>query len=143
MLLILSGCGKPSSVEAIETALNRCAKLSAQANSANLSADEAAYYIATEGQKVDIRDCPADFRQAYQRHFNAWDRAAYLLPSNTPLNAFLEGIVGGASGNLAMIGKTSRETAEALNEVSETYYQLVEIAAAYGARVPRSGVYLD
>ena len=50
------------------------------------------------------------------------------------------GAVAGMTNDPSGIGQIQTNEASAQDAVNQTYYQLTEIAAAYGARVPNSGV---
>jgi hypothetical protein len=137
--LVLVGCSKTAD-RAIEDVLNRCARITKHVNSSKMSAAEAATYIANEDQKIDLRDCPPEFRVAFQQHINAWRQAAPYFAQDTGLAAFLEGFAAGMSGNDSMVGLTHENASIASQNINSTYYQLVNLAAAYGARVPNSVV---
>jgi len=61
------GCS-PSPDRAIEKVLNQCAKNTAKVNGSNISAAQAASFLASEMQKMDTRNCPPEFRAAFQQH---------------------------------------------------------------------------
>ena len=136
-LLIGPGCArKPAS--AIEATLNKCAQLSQTVNASKMNSAQAATYLATEMQKIDVRGCPEDFRVAFQQHINAWREAAPYLSQNTTLNAVLEGVAAGVLEDPSLIGTAQRNSSLVLGRVNQTYSELVTIAASQGARVPVS-----
>ena len=112
---ILAGCGsgKPSPAIAIEGILNKCAAISTKISGSGGYNSQKAEMVVSEYQAVDTRDCPEDFRIAYQRHVSAWQSYAT------------------ASANW-------ESTTQASATVNESYKALVEIAIHYGAKIPRS-----
>jgi hypothetical protein len=137
LLLFIGGCST-SPDRAIERILNECAEVTAEVNKSNMSAAQSADYIASRFQKMDTRNCPPEFRVAFQHHINAWREASVYLAQNTPLNSFLEGFAAGILQDPSLLGESQRNAVIAVNNINQTYYQLVLIAAAYGARVPES-----
>lgn len=105
-----------------------------------MNSAQAATYLATEMQKIDVRGCPEDFRIAFQQHINAWREAAPYLSQNTTLNAVLEGVAAGVLEDPSLIGTAQRNSSSALGRVNQTYSELVTIAASRGARVPVSQI---
>lgn len=136
ILCLLPGCGSPGSE--IERVLSRCAEVSAEVNRSSMDSAQAANYIATEFQKIDTRDCPEDFRRAFQAHINAWKAGSHTLQVNVPLASFLEGFVGGYTGDYSQVGATAYDQQQAIQYINITYFKLTEIAAAHGARIPKS-----
>jgi len=98
-----------------------------------------ARYIAVELQKVNESGCPGEFRRAYQQHVNAWRQAEAYFAANTSLNAFLEGLYSGYTGDYSALGFSGRQAAAAAQQVSATYFELVTVASEYGGRVPNPG----
>lgn len=86
------GCSK-SPEAAIESVLNQCAQNTQKVNNSDMSAAQAAQFLASQMQKMDTSDCPPEFRAAFQQHINAWRDASGYFAQNTPLNAFLEGFL--------------------------------------------------
>ena len=138
-LLFTLGCSK-SPDRAIEDVLNQCAELSGEVNTLQLPAPMAADYLVSGMQKIDTRDCPPEFREAFQGHINAWHNAASHFANNTALNSVLEGFYSGFTGDLSMFGQSNYAASQAAEYISITYYQLTEIASYYGARIPRSEI---
>lgn len=136
LLCLLAGCGGPASE--IEGVLNRCTEISAEVNRSTMTSAQAASFVATEFQKIDTRDCPEDFRRAFQAHINAWTAASHTFQANVPLASFLEGFVGGYTGDYSQVGATAYDQQQAIQYINVTYFKLVEIAAAHGARIPKS-----
>ncbi|WP_166442662.1 hypothetical protein [Phragmitibacter flavus] len=135
--ICLPGCS-PSPGDAITDVLNQCAAIGSA--SAQYEQDQGiqARFIATEFQRVDVSACPGDFRMAFQVHVFAWQNAEEYLAKNTLGTAFLEGFLAGLTDNPAWIGKTSSDVAVANQQINETYFTLTQVAAAHGARIPRS-----
>ena len=137
--LLVGGCSRsPSS--AIEHVLNKCANDAKFVNQSTMSSAQAATYLADEWQKTDTRDCPPEFREAFQEHVNAWREASTCFSEDTPLNAFLEGFASGYTQDPSLFGASHQKAAIAAQNINSTYDRLVNIAAAYGARVPTSYV---
>ena len=132
--IILGGCS-PSPSSAIEKVLNDCAKNTHRVNNSNMSSAQAAAFLASEMQKMDTRNCPPEFRVAFQRHINAWREAAGAFSQNTLLNSFLEGFASGITGDPSYLGASQNNAAAADYQIHATYNQLVSIAAAHGARI--------
>lgn len=130
----------PSPGNAIERVLNQCAKNTAYVNSSNMNAAQAADYLASSMQSIDVRNCPQDFRIAFQEHINAWRQASGVFAQNTPLNSFLEGFASGILQDPSFLGASERQAAYASYRINETYNELVRIAAMHGARIPESVV---
>lgn len=139
LALLLAGCSK-SPDKAIESVLNRCAKKTEEVNASTISAAEAALFLAEEMQKMDTRNCPPDFRVAFQQHINAWRDASGAFSQNTGLNAFLESFAAGYFNDPSFIGVSQQNAAIANYRINATYNELVNIAVAHGARVPHSVV---
>lgn len=134
---IFGACSR-SPDQAIEAVLNRCAQNSQTVNRSEMSAAQAAEFLADEMQKIDTRGCPQDFRVAFQQHINAWRGASPAFSQNTGLNAFMEGFASGVLQDSSLYGVSQRNAAIAVQGIADTYNRLTEIAAAYGARIPRS-----
>lgn len=135
LCLALSGCNQ-SPASRIEKVLNKCAALSAEASREQTPA--AKIDCALRGyQTVDTSSCPPEFRVAFQEHVNAWLQYQSAASQNSIGNNVLEGALAAASGNTNLIGQSAGIESVANQDVANTYS---EIAAAYGARVPRSVV---
>jgi hypothetical protein len=119
--------------------VNECVEISNAAS--RLQGDAAkAGYVADHFQALDTSGCPMDFRAAFQAHVNAWRQAQMAFANNTLTNNFIEGAIAGFSGNTSNVGNTMGAASEAGQDINSTYYQLTTVAAAYGARIPRSVV---
>ena len=134
----LPSCSK-TEAQAITDVLNKCAAVSKNAGKYNTPAEQA-NFIVKSFQGIDMKGCPADFRMAYQAHVNAWQEASNAFALNTAGNAFIEGVAAGLTQDPGYIGQASQQAAYASQQVNATYYTLTEIAAKYGARIPRSVV---
>jgi hypothetical protein len=133
----LTGCTR-SDADWISSVLNRCAEVSRRAAAYNANPGVQADFIATEFQKIDVSSCPADFRMAYQAHVFAWQQAGPALANNSFGTNVLEGVVAGLTENPGFIGGASGQASMATEQINGTYYQLTQIAARYGARIPTS-----
>lgn len=137
LTLCIGGCSK-SPENAIESVLKKCAQNTEKVNDSNMSAAQAAQYLASEMQKMDTSDCPPEFRAAFQQHINAWRDASGYFAQNTGLNAFFEGLAAGYFQDSSFYGVSQQNAAIAAQNINATYNQLVTIAAAHGASVPES-----
>ena len=137
-LLTVTSCSR-TPAGSIEHILNECTEISSAA-SRQQGLTAKAGYIADHFQALDTSGCPMDFRMTFQAHVNAWRQAQMALANNTLTNNFIEGAVAGFSGNTSNVGATMGAASQANEDINSTYYQLTTIAAAYGARVPRSVV---
>ena len=138
-LLIFNVACSRTPVGSIEHVLNECAEISNAASQEQGSAAKAGY-VADHFQALDTSGCPMDFRAAFQAHVNAWRQAQMAFANNTLTNNFVEGAVAGITGDNSNLGATMGAASQANEDINSTYYQLTTIAAAYGARVPRSVV---
>lgn len=111
-----------------------------QSSSLNSNPGAQANYIASSLQSMDVTKCPADFRMAFQAHAFAWQQAVASFANNSVGTAFLEGLAAGVTGDPRFIGQAGGQAAYAAQQINQTYYTLTQIAAKYGARVPRSVV---
>jgi hypothetical protein len=134
----LTGCGSDAS--RITKVLEECAQISHRARIYNNSPQVQANYIASEFQKIDVTGCPADFRMAFQAHICAWQQAAPALGNDNLGTAFIEGFAAGATRDPSFIGQANQQAAAAEQQINATYYELTQIAAKDGARIPRSVV---
>jgi len=88
-------------------------------------------------ERLDMADCPADFRVAYRHHMGAW-REAQAAVQQLP-DGFLEGVFMGAMNGLLRgesDGGTSRLEGglkRALERVGDTWIEVEKIGAKYGA----------
>ncbi|HPA21135.1 MAG TPA: hypothetical protein PLU30_25555 [Verrucomicrobiae bacterium] len=137
LLIGLSGCGR-SPDSAIESVLNRCARLTDQVNRSQAAPGQAAAFLASAMQEIDTRGCPPDFRVAFQQHINAWREAAPYFARDTGLNAFIDGFAAGLLRDPSLFGASGQAAAAASQNINATYYRLASIAAMHGARVPNS-----
>jgi hypothetical protein len=123
--------------DSITHVLNECAKISHESGKYGDPAAQA-NFIAKSFQGIDVTDCPADFRMAYQDHINAWQESAGAYANNTGGAAFVEGLAAGFTGDPGYIGQAAQQANYATQQINNSYYTLTQIAAQYGARIPRS-----
>jgi hypothetical protein len=136
-LSILTACGK-SEAERITAILNQCAQFSHNAATLKDNRGAQADYLARSFQSMDVSQCPADFRMAFQAHIFAWQQAAPYLSNDTLANAFFEGLLSGLTKDSRFIGQAGQQAANAAQQINQTYNNLTQIAAKYNARIPRS-----
>jgi hypothetical protein len=135
----LTACNRSPSAQ-IERVLDRCEAIGRQASNMNLDAASKAHFVATSFQEIDVSGCPEDFRVAFQQHVNAWRQFQMAASNNNIVNNVVVGAVAGMTNDPSGIGQIQSDEASAQDAVNQTYYQLTEIAAEYGARVPNSVV---
>ena len=136
---LIAGCSK-SDGDRITEILNQCAQNSHKAAALNSNPGAQANYVASSLQGMDVSKCQADFRMAFQAHAFAWQQAAPYLSNNNVATAFFEGLAAGATDDPRFIGQAGQQAAYAAQQINQTYYTLTQIAAKYGARIPRSVV---
>lgn len=132
-----SGGGASSEARAINRVLGESQKIAA--NAANRFQNDPgnyALFVSQQYQRVELNGCPSDFRYAYQQHINAWHQAAPYFAVNIPLNSFLEGLYSGYTGDFSSFGATNYNAQVAAQGIQQTYYQLTQLAAGYGANIP-------
>ncbi|MEZ0257650.1 MAG: hypothetical protein ACAI37_20370 [Chthoniobacter sp.] len=139
MALALSGCGR-SDASRITRVLERCGEISHGAAKYNGNPGTQANFVASEFQKIDVSTCPEDFRVAFQAHVFAWQQAGPALANNTVGNNILEGVIAGVTDHPRLIGGVSGQASMATQQIDATYFELTQIAARYGARIPTSVV---
>lgn len=88
-------------------------------------------------ERLEMSDCPADFRVAYRHHLGAW-REAVAAIKQLP-DGILEGLFTGAMNSL-LRGESDGGTARlegsvqrALERVRDTWIEVEKIGARYGA----------
>ena len=88
-------------------------------------------------ERLDMADCPADFRVAYRHHIGAWREAQAAIQALP--DGFLEGLFMGAMNGILRgeaDGGTSRLEGglkRALERVRDTWIEVEKIGAKYGA----------
>lgn len=102
------------------------------------NAAQATRHIAERMQRIDITRCPPEFRLAFQQHVNAWAQAAPYIQADTPLSAFFEGLYAGATDDYRLLGLSNHQANVAKEQIGATYRVVLNVAAAYGARIPDS-----
>jgi hypothetical protein len=137
LLFVSSGCSR-SNAGRISNVLNECSEISHRAANYNGNPEVQASFIASEFQKIDVTACPADFRMAFQAHVFSWQQAASAFANNSLSTNFLEGFLGGVTGDPSLIGGASNHAAGAQRAINDTYFELTQIASRYGARIPHS-----
>lgn len=93
-------------------------------------------HIAAGLQRIDTRNCPQEFRVAFQRHVQAWHQAIPYVAADTPLTLFFESLYAGYTGDLTPVGQSNYQAQLAAQEINRTYHELALLAAGYGARIP-------
>lgn len=140
LILSLSGCGpRTTPAAAVERVLNECAAVSQQVNGSSLTPGQSATFIADSFQQIDTRDCPQEFRRAFQLHITAWRNAAPYFEANNTATVLLEGAAAIYTGDPAWM-QAQAKAAEANQIITDSYIILTDLAVSYGARVPRSVV---
>jgi hypothetical protein len=136
---LLTACGRSDSSR-ITTVLEKCAAVGRQSSGVPGGQSAQAAFIAREFQKIDVTACPADFRTAYQAHVFAWQQAAAPLGNNHLGTAILERIASGLTEDPRYLGQAAQQAQYASQQINGTYFNLTQVAARYGARIPQSEV---
>lgn len=123
-------------IAAIEKVLKEDKRVFEDGQRYRVNPAEQAEYIASHIQKIDTTGCPPEFRLAFQRHVNAWERSVPYIAANTPLNAFLEGFFAQGTGDYSLLGRANTQAQAALQDVTITYQEVKNVAATCGARIP-------
>jgi hypothetical protein len=134
---LIAACGR-SDADNISRVLEQCAATSKRAAVYNNNPGVQANFVARESANVDVSNCPQDFRMAFQAHVFAWQQAAPVIANNNLGTALIEGLAAGATDDPRYIGQADQQAAYATQQINDTYYVLTQIAAKYGARIPRS-----
>lgn len=131
------GTGRNPEAAAIEKVLERGLRIDRDAEK-RFPGDTAAQarHYALELQRIDTRDCPAEFRVAHQDLVAAWETAIPYLASNTPLTLILEGFFGGLTNDYSGVGLSGHQAQLAAQQIKNSYLSLHRIAVAHGARIP-------
>jgi hypothetical protein len=104
-------------------------------------------------RKVDFSACPEEFKLAYLRHIQAWDRKldfAHRSNSNHDLMAALISLAcfahglpplgkAAAHGLLNESGSVAKRSGTVEDEIRESWYEVEQAAWKYDVRVPRRG----
>jgi hypothetical protein len=139
--IILSGASAgftgTSEARAVERVLERGIRVDKDAEK-RFSGDAPAIarHYARELQRIDTRDCPLDFRVAYQDLVAAWESAIPYLDADTPLTSFFEGFFGGLTNDYSGVGFSNHQARLALQQIHHANQSLHRIAVAHGARIP-------
>jgi hypothetical protein len=120
--------------------LNQCATVAQRSAGIPGGPGAKADFVTREFQKIDVSSCPPDFRMAYQAHVFAWQQAAAPLSNNNAGTAFLEGVASGLSEDPRYMGQAAQQAQFATQQINTTYFELTQIAARHGARIPQSEV---
>jgi hypothetical protein len=141
IILGIRGCfSGGSEANRITKVLNRCVEISRRAAQYNANPGVQANFVAAEFQKIDLSNCPQDFRMAFQAHIFAWQKAAPALANNSLGTNFLEGVLAGTTDDPRFIGQASGQAEMAVQQINATYYDVTQMAAHYGARIPNSAI---
>ena len=97
---------------------------------------DVALHFARELQKIDTRDCPAEFRVAYQDMVTAWEISIPYLAADTPVTLVFEGVVGWLTNDFSGLGSSNQQAQLATQQLQDTHQSLDRIAVAHGARIP-------
>lgn len=91
--------------------------------------------IVTRMQMIDTRQCPEDFRVAYQKYIAAFIEIGPYLKTSAHINAFMESFMAGLTGNPNW-EQTGPESEAALARITSAYNEMTIIAVKHGARIP-------
>jgi hypothetical protein len=93
------------------------------------------YCVALE--RLDMSDCPSDFRVAYKQHMRAW-REAHVAVNEIP-DGFVDGLVVGFMNGLVRgerdggLGRMESKLRNAEDRIRTTWEVVERIAGQYGA----------
>lgn len=146
-LLIAHNINKARYKQAIETVLEQDKKA---ARGVERSASTL-WVIPQRMRNIDLSECPEDFRTAYRKHIEAWDKTVPLCRRiedfsgwGNKLKAFLAGLAAGLTGrhelvasnfleNLSENESIKQEARKIEDEIKTTWITVVEVANSYGA----------
>jgi hypothetical protein len=142
-LLVATGCDGCQSIfykSAIEKALHEDA----------LTGHEPTFDHTAAMRKVDLSDCPEDFRVAYTNHIHAWDEAAKVNQAKAELTSDED--AAAAAGALATlfgsdetpwsdheraVAEVNRLQQVASDDIHGTWQVVEDVSAKYNAQVPQ------
>ena len=142
---LASGCGSSSAERnkaAILRVLRQDQELTKKRESLppNSSPSEIARAVGqycTDLERLELSDCPADFRVAYRQHMRAW-REAQAAIQQLP-DSFLEGVFVGALNSFLRgehdggAARLEGDLKRSLERVRTTWEEVEKIGAKYGA----------
>ena len=115
-----------------------------------LTGREPTYDHTAAMRKVDLSDCPPDFRVAYMQHIHAWDEAAKVHQAKAELDSDED--AAAAAGALATLfgsdetpwsdhvqaeAEVDRLQQQASDDIQTSWQNLEDVASKYGAQVPQ------
>jgi hypothetical protein len=140
-----SGCGQSEStrtrnailrvIRADEELGSKRDSLPSNATPSQIAAEIVNYCSALE--RLDMSDCPADFRVAYRHHMTAW-REVQGAVQQMP-DGFVDGVFMGAINSLIRgemdggMGRMQGDLQRGLEKVQSTWFEVEKIGANYGA----------
>ncbi len=147
LVLVGTGCGNSADAAnkikaAIEQVMKADEKLAKQRDNLppNATPSQIAWSIGVycDGlEKIDMSECPADFRVAYKQHIRAW-RETQAAVAQLP-DSFLEGVFVGFFNSLLRgevdggTGRLEGDLKRAMERVRTTWEEVEKIGAKYGA----------
>ncbi|MBL9080859.1 MAG: hypothetical protein JNK76_03585 [Planctomycetales bacterium] len=144
-LLVVTGCGRSETevhrdaiLKVLQVDKSHGPQVRASLKSAPSLADaaDAINRYCDEMDKLDMSQCPADFRLAFRQHIRSWRSAGATLLKMP--DGFWDGLLMGTVNTLTgeLDGGMSRlasEYKQAEQAIKETYNEAERIAAQYGA----------
>jgi Flp pilus assembly protein TadD len=134
------GCQNQIYKSAIEKALHEDA----------LTGKQPTYDHTAAMRKVDMTNCPEDFRVTYMRHIHAWDEASAVREAKQKLDneqdaAAIAGTLASLFGSdetpwgdhIRAEQEVQRLAEIASRDISSTWQDVEEVASKYGAEVPQ------
>jgi hypothetical protein len=130
-LLTIAGCSsdvdpiKTKSAQAIESVL-RADYENADRRKAKLGTDlkQAHTEYVESMRRIDLRDCPPDFRAAFLKHADAWGEMLILINRYDGFAGFLK----------SLTREPEAEEAEVRKQIRDTWRQVELIAMEHGAK---------
>ena len=140
-LSFLQGCSRSSSKIAIISVLEQDRK-------ANDGTTSVAEYVANQN-KIDLSDCPNDFKKAYIKHLNAWREMASVeqevlllkkmyVSDEAQVEAFVRGInydYGMLTEVRESLERVKAHESQAKKEIRDTFGIVLDIASDYGVDI--------
>lgn len=107
--------------------------------SPNLTPAEAIGAYVTSAKGLNMAECPPEFREAYRRHLNAWERMAIQLAREPQSlgEGVIQGLINSLNGEFdGGSGRMQKARDARLDAVHETWSEVEAIAVRYGAKLP-------
>ena len=114
----------------------------------SLTGHESSYDHTNAMRKVDLSNCPPEFREAYSKHIHAWEESAAVKQARAKLDTEADAAaVGGMlasifgsdetpwSDHLQAIQELNRLDGIASGDIHTTWQSVEDVARKYGAQI--------